>query len=219
MSDELAKLLAEEKAAMVPPEAAKQATWNALESSVAAGAPAPIDLPPLAGTSPLAWILGLIGGASGLALIAYFAVAPRALEVTPPPASPPTPPPASPPVLTEPPPAAPPPPPAPPPARAPAPARRPPAKPAAAKATFAMQVAELRRAQLAFSRGNPEQALELLATHRKRFPQTALEQERSALEALASCRLKRPEGPELARAFLARWPDSPQSDRVRRACE
>jgi hypothetical protein len=82
-----------------------------------------------------------------------------------------------------------------------------------------MQVAELRRAQLAFSRGNAEQALELLAAHRKKFPQTPLEQERSALEALASCRSHHPEGPELARAFLARWPDSPQADRVRRACE
>ena len=207
MTDRLAKLIAEEKASMIAPSTAKEATWKALETSVASGAPAPIDLPPLAGASPLGWIVGLIGGASGLAVVAYLAVAPSEVEVTPLPPPPPPPPPV---IVVEPPP--PPPPPAP-------VKRKQPIKRARSKPTFAMQVAELRKAQLAFSRGNAEQALELLADHRKKFPETPLEQERAALEALAACRLKRPEGQELARAFLERWSDSPQADRVRRACE
>ena len=86
------------------------------------------------------------------------------------------------------------------------------------KANLGVQIALLRKAQLAFSRGGAEQALILVAEHRKKYPETPLEAERSALEALAACRQRRPDAVVLARAFLDRWPKSPQADRVARSC-
>ena len=70
MSDLLAKLIEAEKAAVVPPPGARDATWTALTASIAAGAAAP-----LAGVS-LAWISSIIGGASAVAIVAYVALAP-----------------------------------------------------------------------------------------------------------------------------------------------
>jgi|SRR5687768_7105056 len=186
MSDRLRELIEAEKAAVVPPPGAKEATWTALSASVAAGAAAPIG-----GT--VGWILGIIG-ASGVAIVGYLALRPAGIvtepiEAPPPPAI----------VVEE---VPPPPPPA-------------PIKKARSKPSLALQIAELRKAQMVFSRGNAEQALQLIAEHRRKFPSTPLEQERSALEALAACRLGRSDSAALSASFLERWPDSPQADRVR----
>ena len=193
MSDLLDQLISAEKAAVVPPPGAREATWTALTASIAAGAATP-----LAGVS-LGWIASIIGGPSAVAIVAYVAMRPAEI-VTEPIAVPPPPAPA---IVVEPPPV-----PRPPPA----------IKRVRSKPSLGIQIAELRKAQLAFSRGGAEQALILLAEHRKKFPQTPLEQERSALEALAACRTQRSDADRLARTFLARWPESPQADRVRRAC-
>jgi hypothetical protein len=190
MTDRLRELIEAEKAAVVPPPGAKEATWTALSASIAAGAAAPIG-----GT--IGWILGILG-AGGAALVGYMALRPA--EITTEPISPPPPPPLI--VIEE----------------APPPPPLPLIKKARSKPSLALQIAELRKAQLVFSRGNAEQALQLIAEHRRKFPSTPLEQERSALEALAACRLGRTDSAALSASFLDRWPDSPQADRVRRAC-
>lgn len=62
-------------------------------------------------------------------------------------------------------------------------------------------------------------ALELLATHRTRFPAGAFAEERDAFAAIAACRSKEANGPALARAFAAAHPRSVQLAAVRAACD
>ncbi len=200
MTDFLAQLIEAEKAAMHAPSGAKEATWSAVQASLLAGAPSPIDLPHAA--LPIAWIAGLIGGASGLAVVGYLAISKPAIVATPLPPPPP-------PVVIQAPPVEPPP-------IVEAPKKAPPRK--RTRTSLAAQIQLLRKAQLAFSRGNAEQALSLVEEHRTKYPKTPLEQERTALEVLASCRLHKPHAQQMATEFVERWPQSPQVDHVRRTC-
>ncbi len=208
MNDLLDTLIAAEKSVMhAAPPAAKTSTWAALEASLAAGLPPPIDLPPPGASLPIAWIAGLIGGAGGLLTAAYLATRPT-IEAPPPPPPPPIveaigPPP--PPVAPEP----------PPPPQV-EPRRRHPRR--GRRASLAVQIAELRQAQVAFSQGAADDALRRIEAHRKKFPGSPLVEERDALEALASCRAGRSAAAALARAFLKRYPRSPQADRVMNQC-
>jgi hypothetical protein len=202
MSDELGRLIEAEKT-QAPPSGAKEATWRAIESSVAAGVPAPVELGPIGGgAGPVAWIAAIIGGASTLAVVVYLALPKDEPVIVPLPPPPP-------PVVE----LVPPPPELPPPSPPVQPRKQRP------KPSLAAQVQELRKAQLAFSRGQFQVALELVERHRERFRETPLEQERSALEALAACRIRREDAFRLAHRFLTKFPESPQADRVRRTCE
>jgi outer membrane protein assembly factor BamD (BamD/ComL family) len=78
----------------------------------------------------------------------------------------------------------------------------------------------LRQAQEDLRLGLPAQALNRLADFDRRFPQSKLDQERQAIEAIASCQV-RPGPAALARAhrFLQKAPLSPLAARVRSACQ
>lgn len=209
MSDFLQALIEAEKSAMAEaPAAAKQATWAALEASIARGAPAPVDVPPPGpgGLVPFGW-LGVLIGSVGVILAGVWMAMQPAPAVAPPPAAPPP--------IVE---VAPPPPPevAPPPPvvkqRRARPKRRP-------RASLADQIAALRSAHRALSEGAYAEAASKVRAHRRRFPASPLVQERDALEVLAACGGQEKDAGRLARRFLRRWPRSPQADRIRRACE
>ena len=78
----------------------------------------------------------------------------------------------------------------------------------------------LRQAQEDLRLGMPAQALNRLADFDRLFPRPKLDQERQAIEAIASCQV-RPGPAALARAqrFLQRAPLSPLAARVRSACQ
>ena len=84
----------------------------------------------------------------------------------------------------------------------------------------ATEVALLRSARAEIQAGRPAAALRILSDHGERFPRGALEEERRALEAIASCQL-RPGAESRARAevFFRTHPQSPMTERVRAACE
>lgn len=77
----------------------------------------------------------------------------------------------------------------------------------------------LRQAQEDLRLGLPARALNRLADFERRFPKSKLDQERQAIEAIASCQV-RPGPASLARAhrFLQKTPLSPLAARVRSAC-
>ncbi|MCA9650746.1 MAG: hypothetical protein KC501_12605 [Myxococcales bacterium] len=85
--------------------------------------------------------------------------------------------------------------------------------------TLAEELALVRRAKLALSRGETAKALEVLDEHRERFEDGALARERSVLRAEALCTLgRRTEAVAVRDAFLARHPTSPLAARVRDVC-
>jgi hypothetical protein len=100
--------------------------------------------------------------------------------------------------------------------------RRPRAKPEAetprGTASIAAELELLRKAQTALGHGDPQQALRHLQVHARDFPTGSLEPERLGLRAIALCALDRPEGPRLARTFLAAHPQSTLRHRVQTTC-
>lgn len=220
MSDFLSELITAEQAAMAEaPAAAKEATWAALEASLASGVPAPVDvLLPAAGSSALGWIGALIAG-GGAALLGVWMVtlpAEPSVDPAPPPVvevAPPVVDPAPPPVVE----AA-----SPPAAEPPPPRRRSKPRRVATKRrprpSLSDQIAALRTAQQALAAERHAEALSAVQDHRRRFPKSPLEQERDAVEVLAACGGNRAGAARLARRFLSRWPRSPQVDRIRRTC-
>lgn len=77
----------------------------------------------------------------------------------------------------------------------------------------------IQAASRALSQHDSQQALKLLDTHRRRFPQGVFAQERAGLQVLALCAADRlPEGRSARAAFLRDHPQAPLSARVRAAC-
>jgi hypothetical protein len=78
----------------------------------------------------------------------------------------------------------------------------------------------LRQAQEDLRLGMPAQALQRLADFNRRFPRARLDQERQAIEAIASCQLHPgPVATARAQRFLQQAPLSPLAARVRSACK
>lgn len=71
----------------------------------------------------------------------------------------------------------------------------------------------------ALAQGDPKRALVSLASHRKRFPNGVMTEDREALRIAAMCRVDPHADIATLRAdFLRRWPSSPHASRVRGAC-
>jgi hypothetical protein len=113
-----------------------------------------------------------------------------------------------------------------PPARAASPA---PAAPAAAtpaiarrqqlQATLPAELELLHEAQAAWRSRSPGRALELLASHRQRYPRSQLRSERDTLEVLAGCELGHTlRATRLARKLLAREPHCPARAAIEQSC-
>jgi hypothetical protein len=78
----------------------------------------------------------------------------------------------------------------------------------------------LRQAQEDLRAGLPAQALRRLADYDRRFGKGALEQERRAIEAIASCQIHPGSAAQAqAERFLRAAPESPLAERVRSACK
>jgi hypothetical protein len=69
----------------------------------------------------------------------------------------------------------------------------------------------------ALSNGDADRALEILATHRRRFPDGVMGEDREAVRIFALCRAGR-DATALRAEFLRRWPSSPHEPKVRDAC-
>jgi hypothetical protein len=89
--------------------------------------------------------------------------------------------------------------------------------PTRTKSTLAEQAQLLGKAWKAVNAGRSAYALELVAEHARRFPDSALEPEREACRIVAWCVEDRPWAAEKARAFLATHGGLPAA-RVRKAC-
>ena len=87
------------------------------------------------------------------------------------------------------------------------------------KSTLDQEVSLLREAHDALSAGDPNRALALLDEHAHRFPQSALEPERSAERVFAYCAENASDAARgAASSFLAAHPAGPLADRVRASC-
>jgi len=84
---------------------------------------------------------------------------------------------------------------------------------------FAAELGLLKRAKTAHTAGDRERALAILREQARRFPRGAFVEERRALEAIALCELGRDRGAAAAAAFHRDFAASPQTERVRRACD
>src|SRR5690606_12656564 len=95
-----------------------------------------------------------------------------------------------------------------------------PAPPALAEEhTLIAETALLRSAHRALREGAPDRALALLNTHSARYPRGALREECAATRVLALCALdRRAEAQAEIAAFLAAYPNSMHTARVRAAC-
>ena len=77
----------------------------------------------------------------------------------------------------------------------------------------------LRQAQEDLRAGLPAQALRRLAEYDRRFVKGTLDEERQAIEAIATCQIHPgPAAQARADRFLRRAPESPLAERVRVAC-
>ena len=84
---------------------------------------------------------------------------------------------------------------------------------------LAEEMALLKQAKLALSRGEPKRALTLLDEHADRFPRGVLLQERQALRVVALCDAgDRTRGREAADRFSREHPKAALAERVRAAC-
>ena len=238
----LDRLIAAEREAMVPSAAARVANLGALQRALADGRTPIVEAPPIAGpfvTARRGWMKPLLIGALvvGIAALAVLfagpahedspAAAPVADEVVEPPAivanqvpdvdaravAPPHRADAVTPAIV----------PAPPPATPdrPAPTR---AKKSAAvqgeRDDFAAELALLKRAKTSHTAGDRERALAVLREQARQFPRGAFVEERRALEAIVLCELgRRQRGDAAAAAFYRDFAASPQTERVRRACD
>jgi hypothetical protein len=81
------------------------------------------------------------------------------------------------------------------------------------------ELAMLRQAQEDLRAGLPAQALRRLAEYDRRFVKGTLDEERQAIEAIATCQIHPgPAAQARADRFLRRAPESPLAERVRVAC-
>lgn len=100
-----------------------------------------------------------------------------------------------------------------------APRAEPPTQAPPARTDLSAELDLLARAQSALAKGKPAEAKELVAEHRRSYPRSTLAEERDALELLAACA----NGPSSAlatkaRAFVERYPGSPQAPRIEGSC-
>jgi hypothetical protein len=87
------------------------------------------------------------------------------------------------------------------------------------EATVDEEVLLLRRAQLSLRSGDPRRAMALLDEHAEKFPEGKLADAREVARMVTLCELgARAAAREKADRFLAQYPASPFSDRVRRIC-
>jgi outer membrane protein assembly factor BamD (BamD/ComL family) len=85
--------------------------------------------------------------------------------------------------------------------------------------TLAEETRLLSRARTDLLEGQPEQALERLGEHARRFPAGLLAEERQALRAVALCEAGHDaDGEAAARSFLREHPHAALAQRVRSAC-
>jgi hypothetical protein len=84
--------------------------------------------------------------------------------------------------------------------------------------TLEQELPLLQEAQRALRAGDPEQALTLLDSHAKRFPDGVLAEERRAVHAMASCRTNSGAARAEAEEFLREAASSPLGERVREEC-
>ena len=85
---------------------------------------------------------------------------------------------------------------------------------------FAEELRLLRKAKAASDAGHHEEAHRVLLRQAKRFPEGHFVEERSALQVLVLCDLGRADDAARARTrFFRDFPASPQTERVRSACE
>jgi hypothetical protein len=91
--------------------------------------------------------------------------------------------------------------------------------PPAEESSLTDELALLERARIALGRGDPQDALRLLAEHERSFATGELVEERRALRILALCDAgKTVQGRAEARAFLAAHPAATLAGRTRSAC-
>ncbi len=231
----LDRLIEAERAAMVPSAEARVANLAALRRALADGRAPLVDAPPVG--APLAvagrsWlrplvlvaVLVIIGGVAlwpGARAEGPAAIAPTTIDAPAPampepaavPAIVPSPP-IAPPIVT---------PPESPAAPTPAVVERPKprvASPTGSRDDFAAELALLKRAKSAQVGGDRDRALSIVREQARRFPKGAFVEERRALEAILLCELgKTSKGRAAATAFARDFPASPQTERVRHACE
>lgn len=232
-SERLLALINAERSHLASGPAGGTDAWLKLSADVAAGVPAPFDLPWSAVPSTLGAFsltaVGLSVGTTAVLIAAgvWFVVstpAPSPPAPSPPtpspavmssstsgprPAPPPTPPQQPPPVRGVP-------PTAPPPLTQPPPS--PPPSPSPEPGTLIEELRLLRKAQVHLKKEQLKDALSVLEEHARRFPEGQVAEERQALQAITLCKLGRPEGREAAKAFLQAHPASPQAPRVKLAC-
>jgi hypothetical protein len=93
------------------------------------------------------------------------------------------------------------------------------ARRAAESSTLAAELDLLHRAQAAWREHQPTRALELLSSHRRDYPSSALRAEREALQVLVLCETGEVrQAARLARALLKREPNSPARAAIEESC-
>jgi len=97
------------------------------------------------------------------------------------------------------------------------PSSRPSAAPAASD-EFSAELAEIRQARSAIGRGDYAAAMAHLREHAQRFPAGVFRSERSGLTAIAACRRREPAATSRARAFIGDNPTSVLIESVVQAC-
>lgn len=233
-SPRLLALIQAERAHLADGPSGSGDTWLKLSADVAAGVPAPFELPWSAVPSTLgAYSLVAVGvsvGTSAVLIAAgiWWAAHAPGPELPPPPPPTPAPQVASSSTSTAvPAPVSPPRPKAPPPRRVapkgvppPVVPPSPPPPPASTPepGTLLQELRLLRKAQAHLKQEQLEAARLVLEEHARLFPKGQVAEERQALQAITLCKLGRPEGRDAARAFLLAYPTSPQAPRVRRDC-
>jgi hypothetical protein len=100
-----------------------------------------------------------------------------------------------------------------------APPAEPPTQAPPARTDLFAELDLLARAQSALAKGKPAETRKLVAEHRRSYPRSTLAEERDALDLLAACA----DGPSSAlatkaKAFLERYPGSPQASRIEGSC-
>lgn len=81
------------------------------------------------------------------------------------------------------------------------------------------ELAFMRRIHSALGDAELRQVLELCAEHARRWPRGVFEQEREGVRVLAGCALQLPDSERDARAYFARFAQSPLTPRIRAACK
>ena len=102
----------------------------------------------------------------------------------------------------------------------PAPANVGPATQSRAIQSLSPELTMLRQAQEDLRAGHPAEALRRLAEYDRHFVKGTLDQERRAIEAIATCQIRLDRAAQTrAESFLRSAPESPLAERVRAACK